>query len=240
MQKPAQPITRSEPLSPAMGDDPDAGPDDGPPRTWRGRPGRPQRRLSEILHHIATDPSRERICVSDLLEAMPGRATAALLFLFAAPNALPAPPGASALLGLPMIYLASQMMLRRQPWLPKLVAARSIRRTDFAALMERALPWLARAERMLRPRLRLLVSPPAEMGIGLLSLILAVVVALPIPLGNMLPAFAVCLLALGVLERDGLWVLIGGAVGVISMIIVSGVVIGGIKLLMYLLSTAFA
>ena len=216
------------------------GPNDEPPRRRSGA-GEPQPpRLSEILSHIATDTSRDRICVSDLLHAMPGRATAALLFLFAAPNAVPAPPGISSLLGLPMIYLASQMMLRRQPWLPKLIAARSMRRSDFAALMNRALPLLERAERMLRPRLTMLVSPAAEMAIGLLALILAAVVALPIPLGNMLPAFAVCLLALGVLERDGLWVVIGATVGVISMAIVSGVVIAGVKLLVYILSTAFA
>lgn len=239
MNQPAPPTVQvdSVTLSPDEGG---GGPDDDPPRRRLGQGDPHPRRLSEILDHIATDTSRERICVSDLLEAMPGRATAALLFLFAAPNAVPAPPGVSSLLGLPMIYLASQMMLRRQPWLPKLIAARSMRRGDFAALVNRALPLLQRAERMLRPRLSILVSPAAEMAIGLLALILALVVALPIPLGNMLPAFAVCLLALGVLERDGLWVIIGTVVGAVALAIVSGVVFAGIKLLVYLLSTAFA
>lgn len=204
-----------------------------------GRKVPPRRRLSEILLWIAADDSRERISIGDLVAAMPGRATAALLFLFAAPNALPAPPGASALLGLPMIYLALQLMLRRQPWLPKVVEARSILRADFASLVNRAAPWLARAERMLRPRLSLLVTPPAEVAIGLLCLILAITVALPIPLGNMLPAFAVCLLALGVLERDGLWVIIGSVVGVASLAIVASVVFAAIKLLAYLISQAF-
>lgn len=199
----------------------------------------PRARLSEILTRISRDTRLERVSVGEIVSAMPGRATAALLFLFAAPNAIPTPPGTSALLGLPMIYLASQMMLRRQPWLPKVVAARSMRLSDFAALVDRAVPWLARAERMLRPRLSPLVSPAAEVAIGAFCLILAVSVALPIPLGNMLPALAVSILALGVLERDGLWVIIGGAVGILSMVVVSGVVWASIKALLYLFGHAF-
>lgn len=213
--------------------------DDGPARRRFGRKQPPRRRLSEILLHIAADETRERVSMRDLVAEMPGRATAALLFLFAAPNAFPAPPGVSALLGLPMIYLASQMMLRRQPWLPKVVAARSILRQDFAAMVNRAAPWLARAERMLRPRLSSLVSPPAEVSIGAFCLVLALAVALPIPLGNMLPAFAICLLALGVLERDGLWVMIGAVVGVGALALVASVVVAAVKLLAFLVAQAF-
>lgn len=240
MQRPPVPFDDASPVAAPLseGEAGDAG--DGPGRRRFGRKAPPRRRLSEILLDIAADRSRDRISIGDLVAATPGRATAALLFLFAAPNAIPAPPGMSALLGLPMIYLASQMMLRRQPWLPKVVEARSVMREDFAALVNRAAPWLARAERMLRPRLSALVSPPAEVAIGLLCLILAIAVALPIPLGNMLPAFAVCLLALGVLERDGLWVIIGALTGVVALAIVSSVVIGAVKLIAFLIAQAFA
>lgn len=222
-------------MTDAEGDD-EAGPQRPP---LLPAPPAPRARLSEILRKIADDSRLERVSVGDIVAAMPGRATAALLFLFAAPNAIPTPPGTSALLGLPMIYLASQMMLRRQPWLPKFVAARSMRLSDFAALVNRAVPLLARAERMLRPRLSPLVSPVAEMAVGAFCLILAISVALPIPLGNMLPAFAVSILALGLLERDGLWVIIGTIIGALSLLVVSGVVWASIKAGLYLLSHAF-
>lgn len=197
-------------------------------------------RLSDILRGLAEQTPVERVSVGDIVAALPRRATAALLFIFAAPNAIPTPPGTSALLGLPMIYLAYQMMLRRKPWLPKVISARSMRREDFAALVTRALPLLTRAERMLRPRLLPLVSPAAEAAIGAFCLVLALSVALPIPLGNMLPALAVSILALAVLERDGLWVLIGSAIGLLSLVVVSGVVWAAVKSVAYLVGQAFS
>lgn len=238
MQRPPVPFDSATPVVAPVVDDESDEPD-GPVRRRIGPEPQPRRPLSVILMDIANDVTRERVSIGDMIAAVPGRATAALMFLFAAPNAIPAPPGLSALLGLPLVYLASQMMLRRQPWLPKVIEARSILRTDFAALVNRAAPWLARAERMLRPRLWPLVSPAAEVGIGMFCVILGVAVALPIPLSNMLPAFAVCVMMLGVLERDGLWVAIGAVIGVGSLAIVASVVIAAVKLLALLIAQAF-
>ena len=207
----------------------------------RGRAGGPpRRRLSEILAAIAADDRRERITVGDLLTLMEGRARAALIFVFAFPNVLPAPPGLSAILGLPILYLTAQMMLGRVPWLPQAVAGRGVGREAFAALIARAAPHLQRAERMLRPRWTWLVSPRAERGLGALALALAVVVTLPIPLGNMLPAFAICLIALGVLERDGLWAGLGIAAGLGALVVSGAVAYAMLRALTLLVLSAFA
>jgi hypothetical protein len=95
------------------------------------------------------------------------------------------------------------------------------------------IPWLARAERLLRPRAVLLVLPPMEYLVGLVCLLLAVVLVLPIPLGNMLPALAISMLALGILERDGFWILAGLAVAAVSAAVVSGVVFAAFKAAVY-------
>lgn len=205
----------------------------------RRRRRKPRKRLSQILDEISEDETRHRISIADLLSVMSGRAIAALLLLFALPNALPAPPGTSAILGLPLVYLSAQMMLGRLPWLPPFIANRSMSREDFGATISRATPIIARAEKLLKPRLSLFVRHRAERVIGLFCLMLAIILLLPIPLGNMLPAFAICLLALGVLERDGLWVLIGVAVGGFSMFLVAGVVYALFKAAVYLLINAF-
>ena len=131
------------------------------------------------------------------------------------------------------------MMLGRIPWLPKLIASRSMTRNDFGHLVERVTPWLGWADRFMAPRLQTLVDPRAEKFLGAFCLILSIVLVLPIPLGNMLPAFAVCLIALGVLERDGLWILIGITLGLGSLVIVATVVYALAKTAIYLLMNAF-
>jgi len=202
-------------------------------------PARP-RRLSELLSDIAEDKSRHRISIADLLIAMKDRAIGALLLIFALPNVLPTPPGTSTVLGAPLIFLAAQLALGRRPWLPGFIANRSIARRDFAALMQRAAPWLARAERLLRPRLSVISRPPFEYAIGTICFLLAVILFLPIPLGNMLPALAICVLALGVLERDGVWIVAGLIVAAASVLLVYGVIYALVKSAIFIIVNAFA
>lgn len=106
-------------------------------------------------------------------------------------------------------------------------------REDFHALIHRIAPWLQRAEKLLKPRTSFLALPPMEYLVGLICLLLAVVLVLPIPLGNMLPALAVSLMALGLLEWDGIWISAGLIIALVSMVVVSGVVFALFKATIY-------
>ena len=192
--------------------------------------------LSAILFELATDQSRERISIGDLLNALGDRALGALLFIFAFPNALPVPPGTSAVLGAPLVFLAAQLAFGLKPWLPAIIAKRSMSRADFQTLIVRMKPWLERAEKMLRPRATGLTVPPMEYVLGIICLLLALILVLPIPLGNMLPALAISMLALGVLERDGVWVLAGLGMTAVAAVVVSGVIFALIKTAIFMLT----
>jgi len=189
--------------------------------------------LSDMLSALAGDERRERIAVADLLDALGDRAIAALLFVFALPNVLPMPPGTSAILGAPLLFLAAQMAFNMKAWLPSFIAKRSMSRSDFTTMVQRVAPWLARAETLMKPRLTPLAIGAMESVVGAVCLAMAVAVFLPIPMGNMLPALAICLLAMGILERDGLWVLAGFASAVGAAALVSGVVWAMVKAAIY-------
>ncbi|QCB48373.1 exopolysaccharide biosynthesis protein [Hydrogenophaga sp. PAMC20947] len=195
--------------------------------------------LSIVLFKLAHDTERERVSIGDLLTALGDRAIGALMFIFAVPNVLPVPPGVSAVLGTPLIFLSAQLMLGLKPWLPTIVTKRSFARKDFAILMRRVVPWLARAEKLLQPRAALLVAPPIENVIGFVCLLLACVLVLPIPLGNMLPALAISVLALGVLERDGWWAMAGLVCAAVAGTVVYGIVLAVIKGALYLFLQTF-
>lgn len=202
--------------------------------------GRRQRvRLSEIFHEIAQDAQNDRISVAHLLERLQDRAFGALMLVFAFPNILPSPPGMAGVLGLPLLFLSSQMMLGQLPWLPRFIARRSMTREAFQTLVGHAAPWLGRAERLLIQRLTLLSAPMAQRVIGALCLILSLVLVLPIPFGNLLPSAAICIIALGVLERDGLWVMGGVAAGAVAVAVVGGMAYAVIKSLIFVAVNAF-
>lgn len=167
---------------------------------------------------------------------MGDRAFGAMMLIFALPNILPLPPGTSAFLGAPIVLFSGQLALGyRRPWVPRWLAARSMTSADFRAIVERILPVMERGERLLHPRLMMLTARPAEQLLGALCFILAVVLALPIPLGNLLPGLSISIIALGLIEHDGLAIVVGVVIGVVSLAIgivaAIAVVVFGLKLL---------
>lgn len=161
------------------------------------------------------------------------------MFIFAVPTALPMPPGVSAIVGAPLLFLSVQLMLGMKPWLPRLITDRSLSRVDFQKVVTVITPWLARAEGVMRPRLKFLAGRPSVYVVGLMCLILSIVLFLPIPLGNMLPSIAISIMALGLLERDGVWIVIGMVTGIVSVVVVWGVLWAMLFAAFYLLRTLF-
>lgn len=196
-------------------------------------------RLSTILNGLAFDETRERVSIADLFTAMGDRAFGALILIFALPNIVPTPPGTSAITGAPLVFLTFQLMLGMQPWLPRFITERSLSRVDFAAIVTRIEPWLARGERFLKPRLEAFVRRPAEYALGLMAFILAILLALPIPLGNMLPALALALFAFALLEKDGAYALVGSLVFCVSLVVVAGVALALVKAAVLAMQTWF-
>jgi hypothetical protein len=133
-------------------------------------------RISEILDAISGS-KRKTVSVQDVLEAFGDRAFGALLFVFAAPVALPMPPGVSAILGAPLLFITAQLMVgRRTLWLPKALAERTMTRADFVTLMGKVSPYLTWLERRLKPRFTFLYNPWLDRVTGLLCLVLAIIV----------------------------------------------------------------
>lgn len=191
---------------------------DAAPRRRRAR------RLSELFAQLARDANGP-VSIGHIRTALGKRSFAPLLVLFAGFNLLPLPPGASAVLGLPLIIVAAQMVWgKRDAWLPAFVMNRSLSADQFRTVMDWIIPRLIRLEKIVRPRYWPFWRRQGDRIIGIAALVLAVTVTLPIPLGNWLPAFATALLGLALSERDGILLAIGGAVGVASMAVVAAVV----------------
>lgn len=184
--------------------------------------------ISELLLTLVRHAPGERISLGELVEGLGDRAFGLAMLVLALPMALPlsAIPGVSTVFGVPLCIIATQLALGwPRPRLPQSIATRSFARAELGRMIDRALPWLRRIERAVHPRWPWATGPAAERAIGLVCLVLAVVMALPIPGGNQPPGIAISLFAVAVLERDGLFVLLG-AVATVAAAVVLALVVG--------------
>jgi hypothetical protein len=184
--------------------------------------GGQSRHFSDTLELIAKTVTSERVDLGTIAQLMGRRSIGALLLVLALPMALPIPaPGISVLFGLPLTLIPAQLFVgRRYVWLPARLARRSMSRHEFVAFIERGLPTLRRLERFIRPRIVWMACDWATVPIGLVCLVLAIIITLPVPLGHMLPGNAIVMLALGLLERDGLAVGFGLATATVALAVV--------------------
>lgn len=177
-------------------------------------------KVSEIVAAICDGWEDDRISLDELLHAFGLRGFGLLILIFTLPNCIPAPiaPGLSAILGAPLLLLSGQMLLGfRTPWFPASWRARSFARRDVAKLLRPALPYIVKIERFIRPRFtHLAAGPLASRLIGGMILWNAILLSLPIPFGNLIPAWAIVLAAIGQLERDGALVIGAMATSVIA------------------------
>lgn len=177
-------------------------------------------KVSEIVASICDGWEDDRITLDELLSAFGLRSFGFLILVFALPNGIPAPiaPGLSAILGAPLLLLSLQMLLGfKTPWFPASWRARSFARGDVAKLLRPALPYIVKIERFIRPRFtHLAAGPLSGRLIGGLILWNAILLSLPIPFGNLIPAWAIILAALGQVERDGALVVAAAAASVVA------------------------
>lgn len=174
------------------------------------------RPLSAILADVAYHEG-ERISVAELTQLFGGRAIGALLFVFGLACMLPLPPGATTIFGFPLVLLAPQLIIGATvPWLPSGVKDRTISTADLKKGLPRLVGALRKVEAISRPRLTLIFGPVGERLIGLVVLALALVLILPIPGGNILPALAVSALSFALIQRDGLIALLGYLIAIVS------------------------
>jgi hypothetical protein len=196
------------------------------------------RKVSEILAAMRAR-ANERVKLADIVAELGERAFGVAMLLFSLPNAvgIGVIPGISTLFGVPQIVLALQMLAGfERPWLPVWLLEKSIARADFERMIDRSMPVLVRVERYLKPRAAALTGPFVERLMGLVFLVLAAVVSLPIPLGNQPPAVAIAVVALGLTARDGVFVAAGCVMGVAAVAIASLVVLGGAAVIWFAVS----
>ncbi|MBX2826318.1 MAG: exopolysaccharide biosynthesis protein [Gammaproteobacteria bacterium] len=134
-------------------------------------------------------------------------------------------PGISIGAGIAIIIIAIQMLFSYpSPRLPGFITQREISTDRLRRTMHRPLVYLTRLEQTIKPRWRFLTRQRATKCIAVLIVLLALVMITPLPLSNLLPAIALLLIALGLLERDGALVAAGFVASIVALAVGSAMI----------------
>jgi len=158
----------------------------------------------------------EKVTLREVMAVLHGRGYVLLVMLLALPFSTPIPlPGLSTPFGLVIALIGLRLALGQKPWLPARLLDTTLSPKLFAAVFVAARKILRGFEFFLKPRLwwltssaRLLQLHAAPILVSALLLLLP----LPVPFSNILPAFSILLLSAGLLERDGWFIIAGYAV----------------------------
>lgn len=178
-------------------------------------PAVPRPKFSGELQALATQFDNRSVCLADLLHATQGRGYNLLLVLITLPFLTPLPTmGFSVPFGLVVAIIGARLALGQKPWLPRRLLQRQLPPQFLGKVLRAATRVVRFLEWFLRPRLAFLHEQfiyrrLAGALIALSGLLL--LLPLPVPFSNGLPAWTILLLAAAALERDGLCFIAGCA-----------------------------
>jgi len=159
-------------------------------------------------------PDAPQAKLGDIIDGLDERAFGLLILLLALPCCLPFVYLLPQVVALPMLALAGQMALgRKRPWLPRALHERPFSPLALDKVVARSEKYVGWVERLARPRLAAITGALGVRIVGVLLLIPTASILIPLPSTNTIPGIGVAIASLGLIERDGLLVILGLVVG---------------------------
>jgi hypothetical protein len=169
-------------------------------------------RLQGVLQHESV---RERLTLNFLLEQTDGRSLYLVFVLLALPSVYL--PGISVALGLVIMLLAIALAFERKAHLPRFLGDRALPKAAMDKVLRGSVRLLRFLEKMVKPRGTRWMTWRAPKSINALIIAwMAFLLALPIPpvpvpFTNMFPGYAIVLMAVAMMEEDGVMIWVGYA-----------------------------
>lgn len=181
--------------------------------SWRNTRREPTQAsdLTKLFEAVLRRGDSETITVRELLGGFKTAAFGIPLAALAVPEIIPVPvPGMSLVIAIPTAMIGAQMVTARERvWLPASLLDRRIAAKPLKRAVRSMLPLLRRIDGFTRPRGAILHGKAGQRVIGVAVIILALLIALPIPGTNAPLALTIFILAIGLIRRDGLLIATG-------------------------------
>ena len=182
-------------------------------------------KLSQILSQLLVEYADQPLPLSVLLKQVGNSGFGTISGILTMPMLIPLPiplAGFSALVGSGLILVGCQLALGyEKPYLPQRIARIELSPAAFQKILKNVNRLLQPLERMSRHRFSRFSNSLwgcRITGVCLAWDALLMSLPLPIPLTNLIPAYTILFLAIGLLEFDGLFILIGYGMTVVTTI----------------------
>lgn len=175
--------------------------------------------LAIIVKKSKIHPS---LTLNEIFGDLSGKGRAFILIFLSLPFCQPIQiPGLSIPFGIVIAFIGMRMAFGKHIWLPKKILLKKIPSKKVQKIAKIFLKVIKKVSKFIHPRMNWLCTHRAmEISNGLLIFLLGLALALPlpIPLTNIAAGWSICLLTLGILENDGVFVLIGYAISILTLI----------------------
>lgn len=181
---------------------------------------------------VVTAQKRDGLTIGEALDAMGESGFGFVMLVLALPALIPVPGPFGLVFGSALAIVALQFAVGiRSLWLPFFLRSRRLPASVFQLLERHARPLVRRTEQAIQPgRFKALTGRALPYCLGLPVFALAVAIALPIPFGNLIPVIAICVMAIGLIEKDGLVVLLGMLLTVAALAVTAALLRGAASL----------
>ncbi len=196
--------------------------------------------LSATLERLGKSDPNSKTAIHELLNNFHENGIVLSMIIFSLPAVVPLPPGFASIIGMPLILLSMQLLLGYDKVkLPAKINNYQLNNSILVTLAKKVVPPLRRIEGYIKPRFGFAKSVYCEQFIGFVSLICAIAVIIPLPLTNVGPAFSIAIMCIGLLNRDGVVIILGVVAAIIALIVASGPILASIIGVKYLWHLVF-
>ena len=161
--------------------------------------------LAETLEQVLNDSGDQGPTIGELTEAVGDKGFGVILMLLSLPSALPIPaPGYSIPFGVAMAIIAIQITVGRTSiWLPRRLLKVRLHPKLASKMLGTGTAFLRRIEKLIRPRLQCIHTKAGHALLAVIVLLMSLLMMIPIPLTNTLPAMAIFIIGVSMSEEDG-------------------------------------
>lgn len=168
--------------------------------------------------------SVEVFSIAEILRILSGKGRPFLLILLSLLFCQPIQiPGLSTPFGLAIALIGLRMVFGKGIWLPKRLLSKKISTHLLKKVIQKTLATIGKVKSWVHPRLDWVCHSTVMQKLnGVMIFILGLILALPLPIpfSNLTIAWSIFLISLGILEDDGIFVLLGYLLFLITFVVI--------------------